>query len=186
MDDIGIIELYLSRSESAISETAKKYGNYLRKISMNILHNKEDSEECVNDTYLNTWKAIPPQMPNTLRVFLGRITRNLSLDRYKRRRAQKRGGDKTELLLSELEECIPSYSNTEKHLEDEEIAKLISDFLHKQSEENRIIFMRRYWYGDSVKQIIERFRFSESKIKSSLFRTRNALKLYLENEEVEL
>ena len=113
MDDTMIIDLYWERSESAINETALKYGNYCTKIAMNILQSREDSEECVNDTYLKTWDAIPPQRPAKLSAFLGRITRNLSFNKYKARSTQKRGGTDIELLLSELEDCIPSSSSVE-------------------------------------------------------------------------
>ena len=113
MTDTEILGLYMARSESAISETARQYGAYCTAIAMNILRNREDSEECVNDTYLNAWNAIPPQQPDVLSSFLGRITRNLSLDRYKSRKAAKRAGDETALLLSELEDCIPSGSSVD-------------------------------------------------------------------------
>lgn len=186
MKDSKIIDLYWNRSESAISHTAEKYGSYCKSISINILRNSQDADECVNDTYLHTWNAIPPNRPLIFRTWLGKVTRNLSLDRYKKIRAQKRGGNQTELLFSELEACIPDKFNTEKTLEDLEIARLISDFLINSSKENRLIFLRRYFYGDSILQIAKRFIISESKVKSSLFRTRNALKSYLEKEGVSI
>ena len=186
MDDNMIISLYWERSESAISETAGKYGDYCTKIAMNILHNQEDSEECVNDTYLNTWNAIPTQRPAILMAFLGRITRNLSLDKYKKRGAQKRGGDEIELLLSELADCIPSDSDIEAEYEAGSTAEIIDDFLYTLNAEHRIIFMRRYWYADSIASIAERFTIGESKVKSMLFRTRNKLKTYLEKEGVQI
>ena len=190
MDDAAIIDLYWARSETAIDETAKKYGGYCAKIAMNILQNHEDSEECVNDTYLKTWDAIPPQRPAIFISFLGRITRNLSLNRYKERNTKKRGGNKNGdenkvgLLLSELADCIPSGSNTETEYETELTAKTIDNFLYSVEQENRIIFVRRYWYADSVNSISERFNISESKVKSMLFRMRNKLKIYLEKEGV--
>lgn len=186
MEDSKIIDLYFNRSETAITETSLKYGNYLGCISRNILYNNEDAAECVNDTYLHAWNAIPPSRPSAFRIWLGTITRNLSFDRYKKQRAQKRGRNEAELLLSELSECIPAPANIEKAMEDQEIAQLISGFLQKQSQENRIIFLRRYWYGDSILQISRRFSISESKVKSSLFRTRNLLRRYLEKEGVNL
>lgn len=186
MEDSKIIELYFSRSEHAISETSAKYGNYLVCISRNILHNNEDAAECVNDTYLHTWNAIPPNQPSAFRVWLGKITRNLSIDCYKKKKTLKRGGNETNLLFSELEDCIPAPNNVEKIFEDNEIAKLISLFLRNQKPENRIIFLRRYWYGEQIARISERFSISESKIKSSLFRTRNQLRLFLEKEGVNL
>jgi RNA polymerase sigma-70 factor (ECF subfamily) len=186
MDDIMIINLYWERSESAISETANKYGDYCTKIAMNILHNKEDSDECVNDTYFKTWNAIPEQRPTLLMSFLGRITRNLSLDKYKERRTQKRGGGEVELLLDELENCVPSGSNVEEEYETGLIAKTIDNFLDSINSESRVVFVRRYWYADSVESIAERFSMSESKVKSMLFRTRNKFKLYLEKEGVNI
>ena len=186
MDDNMIIELYWARSEEAISETANKYGGYCATIAMNILHSREDSEECVNDTYLKTWNAIPPRRPAILMSFLGRITRNLSLNKYKERKTLKRGGDENEvdLLLSELSDCVPSGSSVESEYDAETTAKAIDSFLYSVDSENRIIFVRRYWYADSIVSISERFSMSESKVKSMLFRTRNKLKIYLEKEGV--
>ena len=151
---------------------------------MNILQSREDSEECVNDTYLKTWDAIPPQRPEKLSAFLGRITRNLSFNKYKARNTQKRGGAEMELLLSELEDCISSDRSVETEFEAGQLAKLIDSFLSSSKPENRIIFVRRYWYADSIAAISERFGMSESKVKSSLLRTRNKLKDHLEKEGV--
>jgi len=186
MEDSMIIDLYWERSESAIIETAKKYGGYCAKIAMNILRNHEDSEECVNDAYLKTWNAIPPKRPKIFMSFLGRITRNLSLNKYKQKNAQKRGGDENEVevLLSELSDCIPSGSSVETEYDADMTAKAIDGFLRSVDSENRIVFVRRYWYADSVNSIAERFNISESKVKSMLFRTRNKLKTYLEKEGV--
>lgn len=184
MDDEIIINLYWERSESAIAETAKKYGNYCTAIAMNILHSQEDSEECVNDTYLNTWNSIPLQRPNILKAFLGRIIRNLSFNKYKEKRSKKRGGNEVELLLSELESVIPSGSNVEEEYEAGSTAEAINSFLYSLDTENRVIFVRRYWYADSIEAIAERFGMSVSKIKSMLFRTRGKLKVYLEKEGV--
>ena len=184
MDDNMIINLYWERSETAISETANKYGGYCTQIAMNILKNREDSEECVNDTYFKTWNSIPTQRPNILMSFLGRITRNLSLDKYKKRSAQKRGGNEFDLLLSELENCVPSNSNVEAEYEAGATAKIIDSFLYSIDQENRIVFTRRYWYADSIESIANRLGISESKVKSILFRTRNKLKSYLEKEGV--
>lgn len=186
MEDCQIIDLYFDRSERAISATSEKYGGYLSVIARNILHSDQDTEECVNDTYLHAWNAIPPTRPTALRVWLGRVTRNLSLDRWKRARAQKRGGEETELLLEELELCVSAPHSTEKILEDQELASLISGFLRNLSQDNRVIFVRRYWYGDDLAQIAARLRCGEGKVKSSLFRTRNALRAFLEQQEVTL
>lgn len=184
MEDNLIIELFWSRSEQAISETSKKYGSFLLGIARNILSSHEDAEECVNDTYLNTWNAIPPSRPNAFRCWLGRITRNLSIDRYHYLHTQKRGGGETAMILSELEYCIPSDETVERHLEEAQLAGLISSFLKEQTKESRIYFVRRYWYGDTLAQIAARYGVTQSKVKSSLFRTRRALQAFLEKEGV--
>lgn len=184
MEDEAIIALYWARNQTAITATAEKYGTFLYNLSWNILRSFPDAEECVNDTYLRTWNAIPPARPTVFRAWLGRITRNLSLDRWKSARAEKRGGDAAELLLGELDDCIPTPDQVEKHLEDQEIAQLISSFLRALPSENRIIFLQRYWYGDSVAQIAAKLHCGEGKVKSSLFRTRKALRSYLEKEGV--
>ena len=184
MDDSQIIDLYWLRSENAIRETSAKYGPYLGSIARNIVRCEEDAEECVNDTYLHTWNAIPPNRPNRFRVWLGRIARNLSLDCWKRAHAQKRGSGGAEVLLSELEDCLPAPHGVERELEDEELATLISAFLRGQRKENRLYFLRRYWYGESLEQIARRFEVSQGAVKSALFRTRNALRAYLEEEGV--
>lgn len=184
MEDTEIIELYWQRSEQAIQETDRKYGSYCKSIIHNILQNKEDTEECVDDTWLHTWNAIPTERPYEFRTWLGRIARNLAFDRYRRMTAKKRGGREMDVLMSELEDCIPSAQTVEKEWEDAELAKLINCFLEKQKKENRMIFIRRYYYSDSVKQIAKRFGISESKVKSSLFRIRNSLREYLEKEGI--
>lgn len=186
LEDDLIVDLYWNRAENAIEETALKYGSYCRKISMNILNNAEDAEECVNDTYLKLWNAIPPQRPMRFSAFLGKITRNLSLNRYKEQRVQKRGGGQTVLLLHELKECISSESHVEAEYEFGELTKTINLFLYSAKREERIIFVRRYWYADSVKEIAKRFQISESNVKSMLFRMRKRLKVYLEKEDVNL
>ena len=184
MNDDMIIDLYWRRSEAAIRETAQKYGGYCTAIAMNILQSREDSDECVNDAYLRVWDTIPPQRPVLFRPFLGRVTRNVSLNRYKERHAQKRGGNEIELLLEELEGCVPSGSDVEDEYESGVTAKAIDRFLCSIDAENRIVFVRRYWYADSIAGISERFRVSESKVKSMLFRTRVKLKAYLESEGI--
>lgn len=184
MEDTDIIELYWQRSERAIQETDGKYGSYCKSIVHNILQNREDTEECVNDTWLHTWNAIPTERPYEFRTWLGRIARNLAFDRYRKITAKKRGGREMDVLMSELEDCIPSAQTVEKEIEDAELASLINRFLEQQKKENRMIFVRRYYYSDSVKQIAEQFGISESKVKSSLFRTRNGLREYLEKEGI--
>jgi len=182
MDDAVILELFLARSESAIAETAKRYGSFCMTVAMNILKNREDAEECVNDTYLNAWNAIPPQQPAVFSSFLGRITRNLSLDRYKMRKAIKRSGDETAMLLSELEECLPSGQRVDEEIELKALEEAIDRFLSGVGKDDRMFFVRRYWYADPVAKISERFATGQSKVKTSLFRTRNKLKKYLESE----
>lgn len=181
MEDGQIIELYWNRDQRAIRETEGKYGKLLHGIAWNLLHSREDSEECVNDTYLRAWEAIPPARPGAFRTWLGRITRNLSLDRWKSRRAEKRGGG-AEVLLGELEDCLPAPAGRE--LEDRELAELLSAFLRGLSREGRAMFLRRYWYGESVAEVAEALGCGEGKVKSSLFRSRKALREYLEKEGI--
>ena len=184
MDDIKIIELYWNRSENALAETSKKYSRYCHHISFNILHNNQDAEECVGDTYLRAWNAMPPQSPNRLSTFLGKITRNLSLNRYKQYGAEKRGLGQTELVLSELEDCIPSMADVEQTTDEIVLVEAINTFLATLPREKCIVFVRRYWYLSAINEIALQYDMSESKVKSMLFRTRNELKLYLEKEGI--
>lgn len=184
MEDDVILDLYWARSESAISETAKKYGSYCLAIANNILQNNEDADECVNDTYRKTWDSVPPKRPAIFRAFLGKIARNLSLNKYKAQRTKKRGGDEIALMYSELEDCIPSNNNVETEYESNLIVGAINSCLLSWDSESRVVFVRRYWYADSIQAIAARFNMSESKVKSMLFRTRNKLKTHLENEGV--
>lgn len=186
MKDIDIINLYWSRNEEAIVQTAAKYGNYCHSISYNILHSEEDAEECVNDTYHSAWNAMPPQCPTHLSAFLGRITRNLSLNRFKLYNAQKRGGGQVMLALSELEDCIPSATTVEQVMEEKFLTQSISRFLHAQPERKRDIFIRRYWYLDSVDQIAKSYGLTRSNTASLLHRMRCELKVHLEKEGVTL
>ena len=190
MDDDTIIDLYWTRSESAIDETAKKYGHYCAAIANNIVQNNEDAEECVNTTYLKTWESIPPQRPAVFRSFLGKITRNLALNKYKGLRAKKRGGGEIDLILDELEECVQSNNSSNNSIEIEcesdLIVKAINSCLLSLDGESRTVFVRRYWYADPITAIAIRFQMSESKVKSMLFRTRKRLRVYLENEGVTL
>ena len=185
MEDSQILDLYWKRDQQAISETAGKYGSFLWTISWNILRSRGDAEECVNDTYLRTWNAIPPARPAAFAAWLARIIRNLSLDRWKLLRAEKRGAG-AEILLEELEECVPVFRNTEHAMEDREIARLISAFLRALPAQKRWIFLRRYWYGESVEEISLAAGCTQGKIKSTLFRLRKALRQYLEKEGVSL
>lgn len=184
MKDGEIIGLYWERSENAIAETGKKYGRYCHTIAYNILHNDEDAEECVNDTYWRAWQAIPPQTPNCLSAFLGKITRNLSLNRYKRSVTQKRGIGQTALVLSELEDCIPAENNVEQASDEKCLVESIEKFLYAQPKYKRSIFIRRYWYVSAIKELADEYGMSESKIASMLLRMRNQLKRYLEREGI--
>lgn len=178
MEDCQIIELYWQRSESAIAETSGKYGKLVRKIAMNIVGNFSDAEECENDTYIATWNAIPPTRPNILSAFLGKIARNIALNRYEYNKAQKRNSE-FDLILSELEECIASKNTVEDAVEEGVVAAMLDEFLEKQKKETRMIFVRRYWYSDSVKDIATRMQISESKVKTVLCRTRKELQGFL-------
>lgn len=182
MNDQGIISLYFARSESAISETAEKYGGFCYRIAYNILSNPEDSEESVNDTYLAAWKAMPPRRPAALGPFLGKITRYISLDRWKKRSASKRGGGEVPAALDELAECIPGGEDPQELFQRKELLECIKAFLEALPEAERKVFVRRYWYLDSIQQIKERYGFSQSKVTSMLFRTRGKLQKHLEQE----
>jgi RNA polymerase sigma factor (sigma-70 family) len=181
MTDQNIINLFLQRLEDSIRYTAEKYGRYLMKISFNILNQFEEAEECVSDTYLAAWNQIPPERPEKLLPYLGRITRCLSLNRYDYLTAQKRNSD-FNLQLSEIEECLSTTDSVESHYEAGAIASAISAFLREIDTDARNIFIRRYWFSDPIRDIATRFDMSESKVKSNLFRTRNRLKIYLETE----
>ena len=172
MEDCDIIELYWQRDQSAIAETSEKYGGFLWSIAWNVLRSHGDAEECVNDTYLRTWNAIPPARPSAFRAWLGRITRNLSLDRWKQSRAEKRGGNGMEVLLGELDQCIPAPHGTEQALEDREIAGLISAFLRTLPQEPRLMFLRRYWYGQEVQALARAWGVSPNQMAKRLQRLR--------------
>ncbi len=186
MEDQEIIGLYWERSEDAITATAEKYGGYCRSISYNILHNNEDADECVNDTWLGAWKSIPPHRPNHLSAYLGKITRNLSFNRFKMHHTEKRGFGQAEVVLSELEDCIPAETGVEQSIEDRELVESINRFLYSQPEQKRNIFIRRYWYLDPIQKIAENYGISKNKTTSLLFRMRNKLKAHLEKEGVKL
>lgn len=184
MEDAKIIELFFSRSEEAITETALKYGKLCLSISGNILGNNEDSEECVNDTYLALWNCIPPQRPSNLMAFISKIVRNLSLKKLDYNLAKKRDSSITH-SLSELEEILPDKAISNK-FSDEEIGRILSNFLKNEKADSRNVFIRKYWYFDSVEYISKRYKFSESKVKSMLFHTRNRLKKYLIKEGIRI
>ena len=182
MEDLQIMDLYLARDEQAIQETANKYGPLCYKIARNVLYSAEDSEECVNDTYWNTWNEIPPQKPNNFMAFLCKITRNLSLKRLDYNLAQKRSPN----LCASLEdlENIASDDEISGEIEAKELGEVISRFLQTQPVEHRKVFLRKYWFFDSIETIAEQYGFSEGQVKSMLYRTRKRLKEYLRKEGI--
>ena len=181
MDDRQIIDLYYAREETAISETADKYGKYCYSIAYNILHSHEDSAECVNDTLNGAWNAIPPERPTRLQSFLARITRNIAIDRFRYNTAQKRSAE-VENVIDEYWQCIP---NQEASIEDELVLKdAINGFLESLDKRTRIIFMRRYWYAMSVKDIARNMKLAESHVSAILHRTRKKFKEYLTEEGI--
>ena len=184
MDDLSIIELYFARDEQAIKETDAKYGKLCHSIAYNILNNNEDSEECVNDTYIGVWNTIPPTRPNNFMAFVCRITRNLSLKRIEIMARQKRT-QATIVSLDELAEVLPDESIADG-ISDEDIGKAISDFLRNEKEDVRNVFIRKYYFFDSIGDIATRYGFTESKVKNMLYHTRNKLKEYLIKEGVEI
>ena len=182
MDDTQIVELYWARKESAIEETAAKYGSYCRSIAGNILQNQDDAEECVNDTWLGAWNSMPPHRPSVLSTFLGKLTRRISIDKWRHVNAKKRGDGQLPLILSELEDCISDGKSIEEETERKLLAEVIAAFVKSLPETEQKVFLCRYWYMDSVGAIASRFRFSESKVKSMLSRTREKLRVRLEKE----
>ncbi len=186
MKDCEIVELYWQRKEAAITASAEQYGNYCHTIAYNILHNTEDAEECVNDTWVGAWNSIPPHRPERLSTYFGKITRHLSLNRFNAYTAKKRGLGQTALALSELEDCIPAAVTVEKAIDNHLLADAINRFLYAQPTQKRHIFIRRYWHLSSVKEIAAAFAMSESAVTSTLFRMRHDLKNHLEREGISL
>ena len=184
MEDGQIILLYLQRDESAVAQTELKYGRYLSKIAYHILHDLEDSRECVNDAYLCAWNSIPPHEPQVLSTYLGKITRQLAIDLFRKKNRMKRGGTELALSLSELADCIPDHNSVETEVETLQLANTISSYLRTLPPLTRQVFVSRYFYLDSIREIATRFEKSESGIKSMLYRTRLGLKSYLEKEEL--
>lgn len=183
MDDQAIVELYWTRSERALAETDAKYGAYCYSIAYNILTNREDAEESVSDAYLAAWSTIPPKRPVRLSTFLGKLTRRISIDRWRKRTADKRGGGETDLVLEELENCIAGNQNVESAYIRKELAAVINRFLDSLTQTERNVFLCRYWYLDSVADIASYFGFSQSKVASMLHRMRKKLRVQLEKEE---
>lgn len=184
MDDNDIIKLYLDRDETAIKHTQSKYDSYCYSISYRILCNREDSRECVNDTYMAAWNSIPPQIPTKLPLYLAAIIRNLSVKRLRYIRAEKRDNSK-DYLLSELEECIPVYSDPDKEIEAKTLSRLLDRFLRELGYEERCFFIKRYWYMYPVSEIAKEYSCTESKVKMKLKRTRDKLYKLLKKEGIE-
>jgi RNA polymerase sigma-70 factor (ECF subfamily) len=184
MDDNSILNQFFARDENAIRETEKKYAAYLFTVASNIL-GPQDAEECVNDTFLKAWEKIPPSRPAFFKSFLAKITRNRALDMYRANTAQKRTGSQTELLLSELSEIIPASADVHAAYENNLVSDEINTFIKKLDKESRFVFMRRYWYADSISEIAKGCGYSESKVKSMLLRTRRKLKNYLTPRTIE-
>ena len=184
MEDTAIIDLYWARSQQAIAASEEKYGPYCHTIARRILDREEDAEECVNDTWLRAWNAMPPQRPGVLSAFFGKLTRNLSLDRWRRNKAAKRGGNQVEIALHELEDCLPDRRSPDENLEAWETAALISAFLRRQPQLDRVLFVRRYFHLEPLDSLAGRFGLSAGQVKSKLHRMRQRLKAELEQEGV--
>ncbi len=181
MDDSAIVALYWKRDETAIAETERKYGPYCRTIAQNILSNREDAEECVSDAWHNAWNAIPPQKPDSLSAFLGRIVRNLSISRWRQEHAQKRYSG-LETLLSELEDCLSAPHGVDEAMEGRELTELLERWLEGLEQDDRVLFLRRYWYGAEVKTLARRRGMGANQMAKRLMKLRKDLKQELENE----
>ena len=185
MEDSKIIALYFERDERAISETDRKYGALCHTIALHILADEQDAQECVNDTWHRAWRSIPPQKPENLKCWLGRIVRNIALDLWRRNHRQKRYGG-MELILEEMEECIPAGSGVEDRMEELELGRIISDWLRTLPPGDRALFIRRYWNGEAVKDVAKALGMSANKAAGRLYRLRHSMKEYLEREGVSL
>ena len=185
MDDKKIIELFLARNEDAIKHTDDTYGRRLFHLADSIVRNEQDAEESVNDTYLSAWNSIPPQRPQRLSTFLGKLTRNHAIDRWRKRSSQKRGGSETELALEELGQCVSGVPSVESVMIRKEILDCLNRFLTTLPKEQKTVFLCRYWYMNSLDEIARQTGFSVGKIKSMLHRTRKRLALELQKEELQ-
>ena len=182
MDDKQIIDLYWQRSESAITQTQTKYGNFLLSIANRILSDQEDARECVNDTYWGVWNAIPPTRPRVLSAFLGKMTRRISIDRWRHLSAERRGGGTVPMALEELAGCIPGGVDPAAEVEAKELAKAIDRFLTTLPQMEQQVFVLRYFHLAGIPEIARRYRITESKVKSMLHRTRLKLRAHLAKE----
>lgn len=182
LEDKEIIEFYLQRKDCAIEYSKEKYGNYCFSIAKHILNNSEDAEECVQDTWLSAWNSIPPNIPDVLRLFFAGITRNLSINRFKILTAKKRGGGEINAVLEELAECISDESDIEDDVIAEELKITIKHFINSLSEKESNLFIRRYFFAESIKEIAERYNLTPNNVTVILSRTRKKLKKHLEEE----
>ena len=182
MEDSQIIDLYWQRSERAIAESEKRYGRYCRAVAFNFCASHEDAEECVSDTWLSAWNAMPDARPQVLGAFFGALARRHAINRWKSRTRKKRGGGEIPLALEELSECIPSDQDPERRVEERELAAAIRLFVDELNEQERRVFLARYWYLAPVEEIARRMDFSRSKVKSMLFRLRGRLRERLTEE----
>lgn len=184
MEDSHIIQLYINRSENAITETGAKYGAYCFRIANNILGSKEDSEECVNDAYLAAWNSIPPNRPTKFSTYLGRLVRNSAINQWKAQHTRKRGGGEWNVALDELGELADRAQDPEAELHYQETLTSFNRFLKTLPKTERDIFLRRYWFVDSIADIAESFGFTQSKVASMLLRTRKKLRRHFEQEDI--
>lgn len=182
MKDREIVELFWQREERAIAAARDKYGDYLLRVALGILPRRQDGEECVSDAYLSAWNSIPPQRPAVLQTYLGKLTRRAAIDRWRRERAEKRGGGEIALSIDELAECVPGRSSVEENVELQCLSTAIDDFLRTLSREKRRAFVLRYWYAMPVGEVAAVLGYSETKTANLLSRTRRALREHLEKE----
>lgn len=185
MEDSQIMDLYWDRNENAIAETNRKYGALCGSIAMNLLSDREDAEECVNDTWIEAWNRIPPQRPESLKAWLCRIVRNISINRWRKNHAQKRyqGMDR---ILDELEDCVPSPRNVEQEIEDAELGKCISTWLLSLPKEDQVLFVLRYWHGRALNELADKWNIPAPRLTKKMYRLRLSLKAALEREEIYL
>ena len=186
MEDHRIVDLFWQRSGDAVTQAREKYGNYCYAIALRLLSDRLDAEECVNDTWLGAWNAMPVHRPERLAPFLGKITRSLAFNRYQARQAEKRGGGQLPLALEELGDCVPAAPSAAQAAEDRELERAVDRFLHSLPSRDCYIFLRRYWYVEPVADIGERYGLKASTVKSSLYRSREKLRRFLEKEGITL
>ena len=182
MEDRKIVDLYFARSDQAVAETERKYGAYCRSIARNILGSEQDAEECVSDAWLAAWNSIPPQEPQSLAAYVGKLTRHKAIDRLRALKSRKRGGDAVTLALEELDECVPAGTCVEDEALRRELGEAVRRFLAGLDRTDRTLFLLRYWYLCPVDEIASRLGHTRGKVKTRLFRTRKKLRDYLEKE----